>query len=152
MQYQNGNLGIPFLSSLYIKSPGLSHLDLCEPILCASVEPIYRFTKLQSLEIRLGDPPTTSTQVRSTTSPSWFDHIYWRCWNLYRMAGWSLQIAPGNLLSKSSPCFLQLKTSKSFTNKIDLKEPITFIRLTLWLLFSDWTIWRALLSVMISVC
>ena len=45
---------VPFLSSLYIKSPGLSHLALREPILCASVEPIYRFTKLQSLEIWLG--------------------------------------------------------------------------------------------------
>ena len=46
----------PFLSSLCIKSPGLSHLALCGVPLSASVEPIFRFTELQSLEIRLCDP------------------------------------------------------------------------------------------------
>jgi hypothetical protein len=50
---------VPFLSSLYIRSPGLLHLVLRGDVLsarCASVEPIYRFTELQSLEIRLRDP------------------------------------------------------------------------------------------------
>ena len=44
---------VPFLSSLYTKSPSLSHLALREVVLSSSVEPIYRFTELQSLEIRL---------------------------------------------------------------------------------------------------
>jgi hypothetical protein len=48
---------VPFLSSLYIKSPGLSHLALRGVVLnlpvSASVESICRFTELQSLEIRL---------------------------------------------------------------------------------------------------
>ena len=44
---------VPFLSLLYIKSPGLSHLALRGVALSASVEHIYRFTELQSLEIRL---------------------------------------------------------------------------------------------------
>jgi hypothetical protein len=47
---------VPFLSSLYIKSPGLSHLALRGVVLIASVEHIYRFTELQSLEIRLRCP------------------------------------------------------------------------------------------------
>ena len=45
----------PFLSSLYVKSPGLTHLAL-RGVVNASVEPIYRFTKLQSLELRLCNP------------------------------------------------------------------------------------------------
>ena len=48
---------VPFLSLLYIKSPGLSHLALRGVALSASVEHIYRFTELQSLEIRLPFPP-----------------------------------------------------------------------------------------------
>ena len=45
---------VPFLSSLHIKSPGLSHLALRGVALSASVESnIYRFTELQSLEIWL---------------------------------------------------------------------------------------------------
>ena len=46
---------IPFLSSLYIKSPGLSHLALHETVLSfsAGVELICRFKELQSFEIRL---------------------------------------------------------------------------------------------------
>ena len=44
---------VPFLSLLYIRSPGLSHLSLRGVESSASVEPIYRFTELQSLEIRL---------------------------------------------------------------------------------------------------
>ena len=47
---------LPFMSSLYIKSPRLSHLSLREVVLSASVELICRFTELQSLEIRHRDP------------------------------------------------------------------------------------------------
>ena len=48
---------VPFLSSLYIKSPELSQLALRTRVaLSASVEHIYRFTELQSLEIRLRYP------------------------------------------------------------------------------------------------
>ena len=47
---------VPFLSSLYIKSPGLSHLALRGVVRCASLEPIYRFKGLQSLEIRFRIP------------------------------------------------------------------------------------------------
>ena len=47
---------VPFLSLLYIKSPGLSHLALRGDVLSASVEPIYRFTELQSLELRFCNP------------------------------------------------------------------------------------------------
>jgi len=46
----------PFLSSLYMKSPGLSRLALCGVPLSASVEPIFRFTELQRLVIELCDP------------------------------------------------------------------------------------------------
>jgi hypothetical protein len=46
---------IPFLSTLYVKSPGLRHLAL-RGVVNASVEHIYRFTKLQSLELRLCNP------------------------------------------------------------------------------------------------
>ena len=47
---------VPFLSSLYIKSPRLSHLALRGVVLSASVEHIYRFTELQSLEIKFRHP------------------------------------------------------------------------------------------------
>ena len=47
---------VPFLSSLYIKSPGLSHLAIRGPVLSGSLEPIYHFTKLQSLEMWFGNP------------------------------------------------------------------------------------------------
>ena len=47
---------VPFLSLLNIKSPGLLHLAIRGAILSASVEPIYRFTELRSLEIRLCNP------------------------------------------------------------------------------------------------
>ena len=47
---------VPFLSSLYIKSPGLSHLALRGVLPSKSVEHIHRFTELQSLEIRLSGP------------------------------------------------------------------------------------------------
>ena len=44
---------VPFLSSLYMKSPGLSRLALRGVGLSTSVESICRFKELQSLEIRL---------------------------------------------------------------------------------------------------
>ena len=46
---------VPFLSSLYLRSPGLTHLAL-RGVINTSLEPVYRFTKLQSLEIRLFNP------------------------------------------------------------------------------------------------
>ena len=45
---------VPFLSSLYVKSPGLTHLTLRG--VNASLEPIHRFAKLQSLDLRLRGP------------------------------------------------------------------------------------------------
>ena len=45
----------PFLSLLYIKSPGLAHLAL-HGVVNVSLGPIYRFTKLQSLELKLRNP------------------------------------------------------------------------------------------------
>ena len=54
---------VPFLSSLYIKSPGLSHLAIRGDVLSGSLESISRFTKLQSLEIRLFNAPHTQLQV-----------------------------------------------------------------------------------------
>ena len=47
---------VPFLTSLYIKSPGLSHLSLHGTVPSGSVEHIYRFTELQSLRIGLCNP------------------------------------------------------------------------------------------------
>ena len=46
---------VPFLSLLHIKSPGLSHLSLRGAVLNASMETIYHFSKLQSLEMRFRD-------------------------------------------------------------------------------------------------
>ena len=48
------NFFIPFLNLLASKSPQLSHLALCGPG-NISWEPVYRFTSLQHLEIRLSD-------------------------------------------------------------------------------------------------
>jgi hypothetical protein len=72
---------VPFLSSLYIKSPGLSHLALHGVEVSASLEPIYRFTELQSLEIRLRNPQLLHELGQlphlTTASPAQFDHRYW---------------------------------------------------------------------------
>ena len=43
---------VPFLSTLYMKSPGLSHLALRGFVRDTSMETVYCFSKLQSLEIR----------------------------------------------------------------------------------------------------
>ena len=47
---------IPFLSSLHVKSPKLTHLVLRGVVNMSSLEHVHRFTNLQSLEIEVSGP------------------------------------------------------------------------------------------------